>query len=117
MYLAYNSYSLFDRMRVRDRTAHVVAAELDDYLLSGLSLDQIAGVQGALERFREPSAALHREVCSALWRLGPPEYTPEYMIWRGEVPLKTVSDWQVTGFDVEAAWNRAVSEFNRCSDP
>ena len=117
VYLAYNSYSLFDRMRVRDRTAHVVAAELDDYLLSGLSLDQIAGVRSALSRFRDADAPLHAQVCGALWKLGPPEYIPDYMIWRGEMPLKTKTDWQVPEFDAASAWLRAVGEFNRCSGP
>ena len=79
--------------------------------------DWAAGIRKALQRFRDVNEALHREVCGALWKLGPPEYTPDYMIWRGEVPLKGDDDWQVAQFDAASAWTRAVSEFNHCSAP
>lgn len=111
----YNSYILFDQQRVRDESAHVVKSELNAWVFAGFSRAQIDALKVWVDRMRGPGHAFHARTCGALSALGPPDYRPAYMIVRGMIPRKNETDWQVAGFDPNAAWRVAIEDENGCA--
>ncbi|WP_204113077.1 hypothetical protein [Shimia biformata] len=116
IFIAFNSYSLFDQQRVRDETAHEILTELNQWIFNGMGKDDIDVLRRHAETLRLGDSAYQDRICNALWAVGPPSYRPSYMIAFGQMPRKGDDDWQVDGFDAEVAWKVAVGEKNRCGD-
>lgn len=116
LFIAFNSYSLFDQQRVRDNTAHEVLRELNQWIFNGMGKDDIDVLRRYAEQLREGDNAYQDRICNALWAVGPPSYRPSYMISFGQMPRKDDDDWQVEGFDPQSAWKVAVGEENHCGD-
>lgn len=116
LFIAYNSYALFDQQRVRDETAHLVLEDLNAWVFSGMWSDDMGVLKRYAEQFRDADSAYHQRICSALWKIGPPNYRPSYMIVAGQMPRRDDEDWRVAEFDPGAAWTKAASEINGCVD-
>lgn len=114
LFIAYNSVAVFDQQRVRDTSAHLVLHDLNMWVFTGYSRNQITSLKGNAAAFRDTSSAFHRDVCAALVALPPPRYRPSYMIAAGQMPRKDAADWQVKGFDPAVAWQTSVLEVNGC---
>lgn len=114
LFFAYSNFSLFDQQRVWDETSHVAVQELHGWIFSGYSQDQIAALKVVIDELRTPGSALLRDTCQSVARAGPPNYRPDYMIKRGEIPRRSDEDWQTKDFDANAAWSKALVEINNC---
>ena len=117
LFVAFNSYALFDQQRVRDTTAHLVLDELNGWVFSGMWSDDMGVLKRYAEQFQDAGSAYHRRICSALWQVGPPSYRPTYMIVAGQMPRRDDADWQTERFDPETAWITAVHDTNGCALP
>ena len=117
VYYTYSAYGLFDQQRVRDESAHVVLAELSQWMFAFLDRTTMTGIRASIDKLRDVAHPFFLDTCAAIEALGPPDYRPRSMIRSGMLPRKTDEDWQLEGFDAEAAWRKAVSEINNCPTP
>lgn len=113
---AYSNVALFDQQRVKDESAHVAVQELHGWVFSGYSFQTINALKEVIADLRDPESPFLAETCRGVFVAGPPEYRPDYMIWRGIVPRKHEEDWKVEDFDPDAAWRKALVEINGCPE-
>ena len=117
VYYTYSAYGLFDQQRVRDESAHVVLAELSQWMFAFLDRTTMTGIRASIDKLRDVAHPFFLDTCTEIEALGPPEYRPSYMIRYGMLPRKSEGDWQHPDFDAQAAWRKAMSEINHCPKP
>jgi hypothetical protein len=110
------SYGIFDTKRVSDRTAHQAVPMLARIHLSSLPLSARESTTDELVRAYSTGSVLHREVCSELRRIGPPEYHPRYMIQHGMGAYLGEPRSAPADFDRSAAWEKVLTETFKCRE-
>ena len=119
------AYSRYDALRVSDPSAHQAGMLLRLVALEQLNEPQRQALsRGVAAALSEPGRG--PELCATIERIGPPTYHPNYMVRHGLGSLRrSLPDHRTTaipaapelvqGFDGEAAWNRVLDRFLRCS--
>lgn len=114
IFYAFSAHGLFDQLRVKDESAHIVLRETQAWIFGGWGADQMDALRAVAAEMAQPENANLASICGMLASRGPPEYRPDYMIIRGMVPRKSPQDWHVEGLEAGAAWDRALYELNNC---
>lgn len=118
------AYGRYDSLRVADPRAHRASTRLRLGALEQLSDPQrqalAAGVAAVLaDPGRRP------DLCAAIERIGPPSYSPDYLLAHGRMalsraagpgvrPPRMPASVPVQPFDGSAAWNQVLDTVLRC---
>lgn len=101
------AYGAYDRLRVKDTTAHQASVVLQMQLGSALTKEQQERLQQTL------SSMIHQKsTCEMLEKVGKPSYYPSYMINHGlnaQNPQPIVSD-----FESEKGWDSTLTDYIKC---
>lgn len=101
------AYGAYDRLRVKDKTAHQASVVLQMQLGSALTKEQQEVLRQTL------SSMMHeKSTCELLEKVGKPSYYPSYMINHGlhaQTPQPIVSD-----FDPENGWDLTLKDYIKC---
>ena len=111
------AYGRFDAFRVLDQTAHTEGSNAltEAFVKMMMSREDKTEFREAMldETMRGEK---HIEFCKALWTLGPPTYSPMYMIAKGhneDIP-HTLEGGMVKDFETKPAWLKSINQVWRC---
>jgi hypothetical protein len=110
--LVAGTYARFDTLRVSDQTAHdaflVLEANSQPDEKAG------AGVKAAADPYLSPGSEKMRAFCTAIKRLGPPDYYPAYMVRHGMGAFFGAGGGLVVNFDAKAGWKTSLDSWLHC---
>ncbi len=111
------AYGRFDAFRVLDLTAHTEGSNAltEAFVKMMMSREDKTEFREAMldETMRGEK---HIEFCKALWTLGPPTYSPMYMIVKGHnegIP-HTIEGGMVKDLNTKSAWLKSINQVWRC---
>ena len=110
LYLLGLSYGFFDTKRVSDKSSYQVVPILAIEALKGQSKEAVKTMINDAKGNIESNTS----ICKSLSKLGPPTYTPKYMINHGMNAFLGGSSL-VKNFDKEAAWKQTLDKYIKCS--
>lgn len=112
------AYARFDALRVADKTAHGVTTQVLPLLLAQVPKSNVKKYAEHLKEVSHRTSRLKRN-CTALHRIGPPDYYPQYMIAHG-MQMFTGFDTAhglVSNFDANLAWSKVLENYMHCPGP
>jgi hypothetical protein len=106
------SYSRFDTMRVTDQSAWDASTVLEMQYMSNFTPEQQDAFQKAVNTLLKNS----NQTCADLISVGPPNYTPTYMLQHGMGAFlkNQPNGGLVKGFDKNAAWSKVLHDYAHC---
>ncbi len=108
-------YGRFDSLRVEDKTAHQAVTVLQMQALGTQDKDKQTAFKEALNKtLRNPEGLAG--ACKNIVRIGPPDYSPRYMIQHGmgAFTKNGSGDGLVKGFNARAAWKQSLDTYLHC---
>ena len=110
------AYGVFDTRRVKDKTAHQAFSVLSMETFGTLDEESAELMKAEMDVLSNQENETRPAFCSALKKIGPPEYHPTYMISHG-MGAFTGSDGNglVEDFDSEAVWNDVIKNYMKCN--
>ncbi len=109
------AYSYFDAERVVDETARDAHSVLTRNAMEQLDQPTKDAVFAELKATLGDPAKLPA-ACTAIERIGPPNYFPQYMVQHGmdAVNDKVKGNGLITDFDAKTAWDKALDNYLHC---
>lgn len=109
-------FAHFDRQRVADQSAHAVYGALKFAAGEAMGEDALVRFDTALKAQLAPekAPAYIAGVCKDAKRIGPPSYTPTYMIDHGMAAFTGQGGGPVAGFEPQQAWQNTLSNYLKC---
>jgi hypothetical protein len=115
-----SAYASYDSQRVSDRTAHSAGNALQRAAMDTLSGEQKQQFGLEIVSFmRDQGKQL--ALCQDLQRIGPPTYTPTYMIQHGEAAISqalvnasSTSSGLRSDFDGSSTWTNVLQNYMHC---
>ncbi len=107
LFLTGMAYGAYDRLRVKDNTAHQATSVIQMQIGSSLSEEQREKLQETMK-----STMREKSTCEMLQNIGKPSYFPAYMINHGldaQNPQPIVAD-----FDSEKGWDSTLRDYIKC---
>ncbi|MFC7048952.1 tetratricopeptide repeat protein [Emcibacter nanhaiensis] len=107
------AYSIFDAQRVADKTAVAGIDVLQMDMMAALSPEVVREFTDYSKKIGWGSDE-HRAFCSSLTLIGPPGYTPRYLVLFGLQAIRDPeADGLVANFDANATWQTIVTHYCR----
>jgi hypothetical protein len=116
LFMLAGAYGRYDAMRIADKTASQGLIVLQTRFSDGLNAAQRDGFRLAMQRWQGPASPAG--ACALITRLGPPSYTPSYLMLAGmdatfgHAPGPHPMD---DSFDGPKSWERLRKEYLHCS--
>lgn len=109
-------FAHFDRQRVADETGHSAYNALKAMAGSAMGEDNLGRFDSALKAQLTPdkAPAYVAGICTFSKRVGPPSYTPTYMLAHGMSNFTGTGGGLVPGFDPTSAWQATLSQYLKC---
>ncbi|BEV08937.1 hypothetical protein [Methylophilus sp. DW102] len=108
-------YGRFDTLRVSDKSAHQAVTVLKMQMFSSLTPEQQnAFREEATKTLSNPNEIASK--CKAIKHVGPPRYSPIYMIQHGMAAFTggKSGNGLVKDFDPQAAWQQSLDGYLHC---
>jgi len=112
-------FAHFDGQRVADRTAHGAYGALKGNLVAEfdqLGKGQLTAFTLALQERMSHADDYQKTLCVLARRLGPPRYTPTYMLSHGMSAFTGKDTGLVPEFDADAAWKTTQKDYLKCDE-
>ena len=107
------AYARFDAMRVPDETSHDAFAVIMSYVeLSETDRAKLLDINKRTAARDSPDLL---RICNQAKRIGPPNYTPDYMIRHGMGAFFGPGQGVPADFDAKAAWKTLLDAYMHCS--
>ena len=115
LYSVAGVYGTFDKLRVRDQSAHEALQALRVNFANSLNEQQKAAF-GQVIRHTFSDTSTHDSLCASLKSLGPPNYFPTYMVQHGMNAFSggTPGGELQPNFDAAKAWSTALDMAAHC---
>lgn len=114
--MAASAFSHFDAQRVADGSARVAHQALYTQTFARQSQSRMEALFAEMNKLT-PGSERHREICTWLRTLPPPDYLPTYMIAHGLAAFRENPEPPLLAeFKAEAAWQDSVGTHLNCAE-
>lgn len=114
LYVVSGAYSLYDMLRVTDKSAHDAPALLRTHAFRPIGEQRMKEFSPKIVAYLQ-NEATHNDLCGKLLNLGPPRYFPSYMTQHGmDAFLAPDASKAVGDIDPAAAWLAVMSDYAKC---